>query len=119
MLTALSREGTTMDQAVIDERKAKAIELHDRDFNCAQSVACACCDLVGLDEATAFRMLEGFGGGMGDHSETCGALSGAVALIGYSMSEGPHNPPTKLATYEQVKPLVARFREQEGATLCG
>ena len=108
-----------MEQAEIERRQALSIELHDRNFNCAQSVACACCDLVGLDEATAFRMLEGFGGGMGDHTEVCGALSGAVAIVGYSMSEGPHNPTTKFATYEVIKPLVARFREEEGATTCG
>ena len=108
-----------MEQAEINRRVALSIDMHDRNFNCAQSVACACCDLVGLDEAAAFRMLEGFGGGMGDHTETCGALSGAVAIIGYAMSEGPHNPTTKFATYEQVKPLVARFREEEGATTCG
>ena len=108
-----------MEQAEIERRVALSIELHDRNFNCAQSVACSCCDLVGLDEASAFRMLEGFGGGMGDHTETCGALSGAVAIIGYAMSEGPHNPTTKFATYEKIKPLVAHFREVEGATTCG
>jgi len=108
-----------MERDEIERRVALSIELHDRNYNCAQSVACACCDLVGLDDAAAFRMLEGFGGGMGGHTETCGALAGAVAIIGYSMSEGPHNPTTKSTTYEQVKPLVARFLAEEGATTCG
>ena len=108
-----------MERDEIERRVALSIELHDRNYNCAQSVACACCGLVGLDDAAAFRMLEGFGGGMGGHTETCGALAGAVAIIGYSMSEGPHNPTTKSATYEQVKPLVARFLAEEGATTCG
>jgi len=108
-----------MDQASVDGRVAKALELHDRNFSCAQSVACACCDLVGLDEETAFKIMEGFGGGMGGFTETCGALSGAVALVGYASSNGPNDPVTKKGTYKQVAPLVERFREMEGSTRCG
>ena len=31
------------------ERQQRAQELHGKGYNCAQSVACAYCDLVGLD----------------------------------------------------------------------
>ena len=47
------------------ERQQRAQELHGKGYNCAQSVACAYCDLVGLDEQTAYKMAEGFGLGMG------------------------------------------------------
>ena len=108
-----------MDQTPLDKRIARALELHDRNFSCAQSVACACCDLAGLDENAAFRIMEGFGGGMGGFTETCGALSGAVALVGYVSSEGPDNPTTKAETYKKIAPLVERFRTMEGSTRCG
>ena len=102
----------------VEARVTKALELHDSNFNCAQSVACACADLVGVDEATAFKMTEGLGGGMGGFTETCGAISGGCVVIGYAISDGPHNPTTKRATYKQVRKLVARFAEQNGSTLC-
>ena len=51
------------------ERQQRAQELHGKGYNCAQSVACAYCDLVGLDEQTAYKMAEGFGLGMG-----CGSI---------------------------------------------
>ena len=108
-----------MNQTSYEKRSAYALELHDRNFSCAQSVACACCDLVGLDEETAFKIMEGFGGGMGGFTETCGALSGAVALVGYASSSGPDNPITKADTYKQIAPLVERFRQMEGSTRCG
>lgn len=101
-----------------EARVARAHELHESGFNCAQAVACVCADLVGVDEATAFKMTEALGGGMGGFTETCGAISGGVAVIGYQTSDGPHNPKTKGATYKQVKQLVARFQEQNGSTLC-
>ena len=47
------------------ERQQRAQELHGKGYNCAQSVVCAYCDLVGLDEQTAYKMAEGFGLGMG------------------------------------------------------
>ena len=108
-----------MDRAHIEQRAAKALEFHDRNFNCAQSVACSCCDLAGLDEATAFRMMEGFGGGMGRFTETCGALSGVVALVSFAQSVGPHNPTTKRNTYAIISQLVDAFERENGSTLCG
>ena len=98
-----------MENEEIEKRIARAHELHESGFNCAQAVACTCADLVGLDQATAFRMTEGLGGGMGGFTETCGAISGGCAIIGYATSDGPHNPKTKGATYKKVRQLVARF----------
>ena len=47
------------------ERAKLAQDFHDQGYNCAQAVACAYCDLVGLDKETAYKMSEGFGFGMG------------------------------------------------------
>lgn len=107
-----------MDQHEIDRRVALADDMHNRNFNCAQCVALACADLVGLDEKTAFKMLEGFGAGMGGLTQTCGAISGAVAVVSYPSSDGPDNPTTKSATYKQVRRVVSEFEEQVGSTLC-
>lgn len=107
-----------MKQEDIEQRIERATALHEGGHNCAQSVICACCDLVGLDEATAFKVMEGLGRGMGDHSETCGALSAGVSLLGFARSDGPHNPTTKAATYELAKQLVDQFREKNGSTIC-
>ena len=107
-----------MSQAAREAFVEKARELHKREFNCAQAIACTFAETVGIDEATAFKLTEGLGGGMGGHTETCGALSGGCAIVGYATSDGPHNPTTKKHTYELVKQLAARFIDQYESTTC-
>ena len=72
--------------------QAQAAEYHARGFNCAQAVACTLAPAVGLDPQTAFTLTEGFGAGMGGMTETCGAISGAVAIMGFVMSDGMETP---------------------------
>ena len=107
-----------MAQQNREERVARALEMHAAGFNCAQCVACACADVVGLDKDEAFRLMEGFGGGMGGFTETCGAISGGVVLLGCASSGGLANPHTKFDTYQLSQQLVGRFRATNGSTLC-
>ena len=49
-------------------KKEKAIELHNRKYNCAQAVACAFSGEIEVSERLLFKASEGFGRGMGDIS---------------------------------------------------
>lgn len=81
-------------------------------------VACAYCDLVGLDEQTAYKMAEGFGLGMGV-MDMCGALSGAFMLAGVKGSAGIEAPgTTKAQTYQQTREMANAFKEKNGTYLC-
>ena len=62
-------------------RKQKAIELFKQGYNCTQAILLAYCDLVDLDEKTAFKISTGFGGGIAKLGKTCGAINAAVMLI--------------------------------------
>ena len=42
-----------MNQQEIERRVARAHELHESGFNCAQAVACACADLLDIEKETA------------------------------------------------------------------
>ena len=53
------------------DKVVKAVTNHHNKYNCAQSVACAFAEDLGMDEQTVFRMMEGFGFGMGSMHE-CG-----------------------------------------------
>ena len=100
------------------ERQQRAQELHGKGYNCAQSVVCAYCDLVGLDEQTAYKMAEGFGLGMGV-MDMCGALSGAFMLAGVKGSAGIKAPgTTKAQTYQQTREMANAFKEKNGTYLC-
>lgn len=103
-----------------DELAGTAVALRaERKFNCAQAVACALASEVGADPEACYRLSEGFGAGMGGHRETCGAVSGAVMVLGQLNSAGTEAPgTTKAATYKLADELVERFREKNGSTIC-
>ena len=42
---------------------------HKKGYNCAQTIACTYCDLVGVDEETMFKLTEALGLGMGGMEE--------------------------------------------------
>ncbi|MBQ9990508.1 MAG: C_GCAxxG_C_C family protein [Lachnospiraceae bacterium] len=100
-------------------KKEKAIELHDKKYNCAQAVACAFAEECGIDERLLFQANEGFGLGMGGTKGVCGALTGAIMLAGFKNSDGNlADPKTKGSTYQLSKEMLNRFEEKCKSTIC-
>ena len=100
-------------------KQEKAIGLHDKGCNCAQAVACAFAEEIGVPEETLFAAAEGFGLGMGGMEATCGAVSGAVMLAGFKNScADPKNPKTKAATYQLTREITRQFAEKNHALVC-
>lgn len=103
----------------MSSRTEQAAERHARGYNCAQAVACAYADLVGIDETTLFRATEGLGLGMGSMDGTCGALSGACVLAGLVNSTGDiEHPSSKKSTYALSRQMVQRFLDANGTCVC-
>ena len=101
------------------DRVQKAIEGHKKGYNCAQSVACAFSDVVGVDEQMIFRAAEGYGLGMGDMQCTCGAVTGAVMVCGLKNSSGNlEKPNSKAATTGMARQITKAFRDQNGSVIC-
>ena len=97
-----------------------AVYKHSQGYNCAQAVACAFAEEVGVDEALLYRMCEGFGAGMGNGQGVCGALSGAAVIAGLMNSDGNIGRAggTKVSTYKLVSPIHSAFRDKVGSTIC-
>ena len=108
-----------MSPTNVAARQQRALELHSQECNCAQSIALALSDRVSVSEDELFRIMEGFGAGMGGFSETCGAISGGVAIIGMKTSAGVDVKKSKGATYKVTRRLVRAFQDKNGSTLCG
>ena len=88
-------------------------------YNCAQSIALAFCDEIGIEKTKLLRMVSSFGGGMGRLREVCGAVSGmffvAGALYGY---DDPKDMQAKKEHYARIQELAAQFRAQNGSIVC-
>ena len=101
------------------EHGMKAAELFLSGYNCAQSVAVAFCDVTGLDEKTAARMVSAFGSGMGRLREVCGAVSGMFFVLSWLYGyDTPGDDVSKKALYTDVQALAGQFREKCGSIIC-
>ena len=98
--------------------RERARMLREKGYNCAQTVACTFIEHLDIDEEVLFRLMEGFGGGMGGHQATCGALSGAIAVIGLLHSGGTPASGTKAGTYALAKCAAERFQATSGSLVC-
>ena len=72
-----------------EEMADRAVQLFADGFHCSQAVLCACAELF-RDEPPASEVIAAmapFAGGMGSTANTCGALSGALATIGFTLGK--------------------------------
>ena len=101
------------------DHSIKAAELFLSGYNCAQAVMVAFCDVTGLEEKAAAKMISAFGGGMGRMREVCGAVSGMFMVLsllyGY---DDPGDDRAKMQLYQQVQQLGQKFREENGTIIC-
>jgi C_GCAxxG_C_C family probable redox protein len=97
----------------------RAADYFARGFNCSQSVLAAYAEQFGLTEELALKVAGGFGGGMGRMGETCGAVTGAIMVIGLKFaSTTPGDIQGKENTYAVVREFVHRFKGRNVTVLC-
>lgn len=87
-------------------------------LSCSQQTLAAVIEDLGYDREDAYRLGNGFGGGMmiGD---TCGAVTGALMAIGLAYGNiEPGNSVQDAACREKVAEFQRRFQERRGSTIC-
>lgn len=103
----------------MSERGKQARALFEEGYNCAQAVAGAFADSLGLPLETIARMVSAYGGGIGRMRETCGAVSGMAFIIGmrYGYSS-PTATSEKKEVYALTQRLIGKFKEENGSLIC-
>ncbi|MFA6507999.1 MAG: C-GCAxxG-C-C family protein [Treponemataceae bacterium] len=88
-------------------------------YNCAQSVLYSFTDDLGLDKNVALKIANAFGGGMGRKQEVCGAVSGALMVLGmtYGRAEGDGKEKQD-TTYAKTRELIDAFTAECGTIKC-
>ncbi len=95
-----------------------AVERFRAGCNCSQAILSTYGESLGVDAATALRIACGFGGGM-RLAETCGAVTGAIMVIG--LRHGPVECADRAAkgeTYRQTAEFSGRYRARHGSVSC-
>jgi C_GCAxxG_C_C family probable redox protein len=105
---------TNSDTSCIDLARSRFSE----GFSCSQSVLAAFAPELGLDADVALRVSAAFGGGMGRTGGTCGAVTGALMVLGLRYGPTVADKVAKELTYAQAREFIARFEARHGATTC-
>lgn len=99
-------------------RYQTAIEMHEKGFNCCQSVLSAFADRLGVDEQTYRKLGSGFGSGAGT-GELCGAITGAIMALDMIFPADFSDPVSaKKKAVLRSKLLQQRFEERFGHLRC-
>jgi C_GCAxxG_C_C family probable redox protein len=105
-----------------DEIMTKADDAHRlflKRFTCSASVFSAFSEDLGLDPVTARKIACGFGAGISKTGNICGAVSGALMVIGLKYGkavEGDEAATEK--TRALVRQFVGKFTEKNGSVRC-
>jgi C_GCAxxG_C_C family probable redox protein len=90
---------------------------------CSQCVVLAVMEAFGGVNSEVFKSAFGYGGGMGNLSHLCGALSGGVMMISLAYGRELKNLATqpkeeKLKCHQMVRDLYTRFVQEYGSSEC-
>jgi len=100
-------------------KSEKAVQYFKAGFNCAQSVLGPFCVKSGISEEHGLKIACAFGAGMGRQQHTCGAVTGALMVLGLHYGKGKNDDNLKkLDTYEKTVAFFKAFTEKHGTTVC-
>ena len=107
-----------MEEKDMSSRTEAAFAHFDSGFNCAQSVLAVFCEKYGVDKDIAFKACSGLGAGF-RLGEVCGAVSGAVLVIG--LKYGQNTPGDKISKDNcnaKVIEFMEKFKNKNGSIVC-
>ncbi len=100
------------------ENANKAVDAFKTNLNCAQAVFTTYCEDFGINVKTARRVASCFGAGMFE-GETCGAVTGALMLIGAKYGDfDKHDYDKKQFLESRVKMFKSSFVKKYGTLKC-
>ena len=101
------------------DKAQKAENLFIEGFNCSQSVLSSFCEILGLETEQALKIAHPFGGGMSRMGKTCGAVTGAMMVIGLKLGRiEPEKGAIKDKAYIKVEEFMNRFTSIHGSLAC-
>ncbi|MBQ9858046.1 MAG: C_GCAxxG_C_C family protein [Oscillospiraceae bacterium] len=98
-----------------DERVEKLLM---QGIDCCQTVFSCFAEEIGLTQEEAQKLAAGFGSGMFT-GETCGAVVGAIMVLGKKYGHtAPVDDEVRAKMVEKVKDFKCRFKERRGTCIC-
>ena len=96
-----------------------AVKMFEEGFICSQAVLAAFAEDFSLEKKLALKIANGFGGGIARNQHICGAVSGAIMLIGLKHGKTePGDSASHEQTYEMFNKFIDKFVGRNGASDC-
>ena len=100
-------------------RKESATKYFADGYACSQAVFAAFGKEMGLTEDQCLKIGGAFGGGMARQQLTCGAVTGAMMVIGLLYGRGlGDDVAQKEITYKKANELFTEFKRRNGSLNC-
>lgn len=93
---------------------SRIMELLGQKFNCAQIMMMIGLEQLEKEDPDAVRAMTGLGGGLGGCGKNCGALTGAICMLGLFAGRG--TPDTQASP--ELKPMVEQLLAWFDDTYC-
>lgn len=106
-----------MAQTSADRHVALALSEFDRGFSCAEAVFLAGAKALGVEDRLIPRVATGFGGGVSRTKSLCGAVAGAVMVLGLKFGRGTLDD-DRGPILAKVQALMSAFRQEFGGENC-
>ncbi|MBW2172825.1 MAG: C_GCAxxG_C_C family protein [Deltaproteobacteria bacterium] len=100
-------------------RVEHALSMFKEGFVCSQALLAAYGEQFGLKRETALKVAAAFGGGLCRMGETCGAVTGALMVIGLKYGNvKAKDKKAREKTYELAREFVRGFEDRNGTINC-
>ena len=102
----------------MSSRAEEAIDLFNSGFNCAQSVLGVFCEKYDINKGFALKISSGLGAGFRS-GEVCGAVSGAVLVIGLKYGQQSADDTTsKSLCNSKTSEFMGMFKDKNNSVVC-
>jgi C_GCAxxG_C_C family probable redox protein len=98
------------------ETADQAVARMQEGYSCSQAVFASFAPRFGFHEDLALKMTAPFGGGIARHGYVCGAVTGALLILGLRF--GSNLPKENQTAYEITNEFIRRFEARHGEILC-
>ena len=103
----------------MSQRVKHAVDLFNEGFSCSQAIVAAYADQYGLDRNQALKIAAGLGGGIGRTGSICGAVTGAILILGLRFgTTDPKDKNAKFEAYKKVQLFNEEFKTRTGSLIC-
>lgn len=117
---AAVRDGLiVLDWGVAMNKVQSAVICFEEGFSCSQAVLSTYGPQMDLDRETALGVASAFGGGIAHRGETCGAVAGALMVIGLNCGRiGIDYDDAKWRAYGLAQRFMQEFESRHGSVFC-